>query len=348
MHKNIWLVCVAVCLSLTACQRPAEENKAKFPRKANIEKYLQKAKDASRMAEERKNPLPVADLIDSSVLTNTAQKIESGFLKQLLEKNKSVLEKRLLETYGQKTSEQVAAMMRQHTLQAQQAAQAASSAGQLDKEINRILDAQKTQMQAFLDAQKAITRLTPDQQLLEHAKIKLTQRTEAFLANMALYHGEESAKQSAPVLEKAVQDYIYAMASAADPKALQEKIDEISAQAEEQIIQLNTQYSDPLGVSEEDKITSLRADMITRHQTLESFVEPLYGKEAVLQMRKAFNEVLESTGQTLRENKRLSQKKQQLQELNGYYRQAMLNLQQKWNAELGLSATADTAPSASK
>jgi hypothetical protein len=81
---------------------------------------------------------------------------------------------------------------------------------------------------------------------------------------------------------------------------------------------------------------------------LESFVEPLYGKEAVLQMRKAFNDVLENTGQTLRENKRLSQKKQQLQELNGYYRQAMLNLQQKWNAEFGLSSTADTAPSASK
>ena len=71
----------------------------------------------------------------------------------------------------------------------------------------------------------------------------------------------------------------------------------------------------------------------TLHQTLESYVEPLYGKEAVLQMRKVFNEVLDDTGKTLRENKRLSQKKQALDNLNATYRQAMLDLQNKWNQQ---------------
>jgi len=109
---------------------------------------------------------------------------------------------------------------------------------------------------------------------------------------------------------------------------------QIASQAEEQILQINAAHADPVGVVEEEKITSLRAEMITTHQTLESYVEPLYGKEAVLQMRKVFNDVLEKTGRTLREKQRLSQKKQILEGLNAAYRQQMLELQKNWNLKL--------------
>lgn len=333
MYKSMLLVCGFCCVFLTACHRPAEENKSKFPRKANIEKYVQKAKDATRIAEERKKPLPVQDLINSSVLTNTAQKMEEGFLKQLFDKNKTILEKRLLEAYGQKTSEQIGFLMQKHTLQAQQAAKEAASTEDLSKKLTDVLSVQEKELKDFIEAQKSVGRLTPDQQLLDKAKVYLSEKTTVFLTDIALYQGEQATTLAAPVLDKAVQDYVYAMASAADEETLQQKIDEIATQAEAQIDQINTEHADPLGVTEEEKITSLRAEMITLHQTLESYVEPLYGKEAVLQMRKVFNEVLDDTGKTLRENKRLSQKKQALDNLNATYRQAMLDLQNKWNQQ---------------
>jgi len=334
MHKQILLLSLFCVVFLSACQRPAEENKSKFPRQANIEKYLQKAKDVSRMAEDRKKDLPVEDLINSTVLTNVSQEMEMDFLAQLFEKNKKSLEKRLLEAYGQKTSDQLGALMRKHTAQAQQSAKEASSTDELAKKLEEVFATQEKELNEFLALHKNASRLTPDQQLLDNAKLQLSHQTEELLAKIRFDYGDRSAELAAPVLDKAVQDYIYAMASAAEETALQQKIDEIASQAEEQILQINAAHADPVGVVEEEKITSLRAEMITTHQTLESYVEPLYGKEAVLQMRKVFNDVLEKTGRTLREKQRLSQKKQILEGLNAAYRQQMLELQKNWNLKL--------------
>ncbi len=334
MYKSALLVCGFCCVFFTACQRPAEENKSKFPRKANIEKYVQKAKDVSRLAEERKKALPVADLLNGAVLTNSVQKMPAGFLTQLFENNKSTLEKRLTEAYGQKISAQIASLMNGYTSQAQQVAKECDSTEDLSKKLNQVLAEQEKEVKDFLDAQQALGRLTPDQQLLDHAKRLLSEKTNQILTDIDIYQGQQASALSAPVLEKAVQDYVYAMASAKSKEELEQKIAEVATQAEQQINQITDQHADPLGVTEEDNITSLRAQMITTHQTLESYVEPLYGKEAVLQMRKVFNDVLEKTGNTLREKKRLSQKKQILDQLNADYRQAMLDLQQQWNQQL--------------
>lgn len=333
MHKSILLVCGVCCAVLVSCQRPAEESKAKFPRKANIERYVQKAKDASRLAEDRKKELPVENIVDISVLSNTKQEIKLDFLTHLFEKNKLTLETRLLETHKQKISDQLSELISKNILQSQQAISDASTTTEISEKLNQVLATQEKEFKDFIELQKSVERLTPDQGLLDNAKAYLSYQTEQYVAQIAQEYGAESAELMKPVFEKAVQDYVYAMASASNQESLQQKITEIVQQAQTQLQDINATHADPLASTEEEKITSLRAEMITIHQNLESYVESLYGKEAVLQTRKIFNEILDETGDTLRQNSRLSQKKQILENLNTSYRQKILDLQKKWNLE---------------
>lgn len=333
MNKYALFFCCGALLC-AACGRPEDESPSKFQRQANIEKYVQKAKAAGQLSQEREKPLPVEDLADLSQLTNHTQEVDFSFLTQTFDRNRRSLEKRLAETYGEQVSAQLSALMEQHRALAAQAAKEAQSPADLAGRLNTLLAAQNQELQDFITRQTAQTRLRPAQTLLDRAEERLNRRCEDFLSRIQFYYGNEAAKRCRPVLDKAVQDYVYAMASAPTAAELDAKLAQTEAEAETQMKEITAQSGDPLGITPENVITALRADMITAHQRLEERVEKLYGKEAVLASRKVFNRLLDESGRALRENARLSQKKSTLAHLNGHYRQSMLALQSQWNAGL--------------
>lgn len=338
MNKRILPFFCCGLLLCAACGRPEDESPSKFQRQANIEKYVQKAKSAGLASLEREKPLPVPDPIDPARLSNITQEIDPAFLTQMFEHNRRSLEKRLLETYGVQTSALLAALMNKHRLEALEAAKKAGSPADLAQNLRALLDGQNKEIQDFIAAQTANARLRPDQDLLDRSKARLNRRCEDFLARIQLYYGNTAASGCRPVLGKAVEDYVYAMASAGDSAELDAKLAQIETQAESQIKQITAASGDPLGVTPEPLITALRADMITAHQKLESRIEALYGKDAVLASRKVFNRYLEEGGKTLRENARLSQKKRGMAHLSEHYRESMLALQRQWNEALEASS----------
>ena len=348
MQKKMLIALTAVLFSLTACERPADESPSKFQREANIKRYLQKAKDLNRLNQERAKELPIENPINPDRLTKQEADMNMDFLSDLITRNKQILEKRLLEAYGQKNSEQLKEMMTPYLLKAQQAAKEASTAEEMAQQIGEILAQQKTEIDAFLSEKKSSARLIPSQDLLDKSKERLQEKSKEFLDKIEQYYASETARQSQVVVNKSIEDYIYAMASEPTNKSLDEKIAQITQDNQEQLAQIAQENGDPFVVVPEETITSLRAEMITQHQKLEQYIEPLYGKDAVLQTRKVFNQLLQQGGMVLRENMRLSEKKKSLEFLNKQYSHKMLELQKQWNEEIGVAQDSAADKSSSK
>ena len=334
MRKNSFLFLVLLVGFLSACQRPDDGHASKTSREANLEKYMQKAQEVNRIKQEREDPLPWKAPINVASLTQNSQNLEEGFLTELLAHNRQILERRLQETHGQKLVSKLTDTMNKYVSQVQETAHKNYAADELAQQIKTILQAQTDEVQSFLNSQKNGGRLPPSQEILDKNQQRLNRRAEDILTRIELYHGQTAVRESRAVLQRSIEDYIYAMASAKDTKTLDEKIKFIAQNGEKEILQICQEKGDPLGVTPEDLITSMRADMITTHQVLEEQIETLYGKDAVLQARKVFNQLLTECGQTLRENTRLSQKKTALSRLNEHYGQTLLSMQQQWNAQL--------------
>ena len=340
MKKLILFVCVASMIP-AACVKPEDETSSKFNRRANIEKYMRKAKTVSQMDHERQQPLEITDPLDVSRLTKNTQTVDLDFLTESFERNRQLLQNRLQENYAQRNGARLEQLAEQYKNQIQQAVQEASSPAELEEKVTRALADQEKAIKDVIGQVSTTTRLKPDQQSLDRAAKRLERRCEDFTNRMELYYGPETAKAVSPVLEKAVEDFEYAMASAASEKDLNDKLAQILLYTRQQIQQTVEETADPAGSTSEEEITALRADMITTHQQLENRIEYLYGKEAVLQARKPFNRLLEDAGNTLRENMRLSQKKNTLQRFNIHYKDSLLDLQERWNKDLAQTAVSD-------
>lgn len=335
MRKLILPVCCLSALLCVSCSRPQDNAaSAKFQRQANIKKYVQKAREINRLGEEREKELVIIDPVDPARLTNQAQETDTTFLSRLFERSRQSLEKRLAQTYSQQVSSQLSTFFEQQRQETLEAAHNAASPDDLARSLRALRAKQDEQWQSFITSQSGKVRIQPSQQLLEEMQKRVSRRCDEFMDRLAFYYGPDAAAKSRPVLNKAVEDFTYALASASTSEELDNSLAQIQQQFSVQIKQIAAQSGDPLGVTPEEVITSLRADMINNHRVLEERVETLYGKDAVLQARGVFNHCLEETGKTLRENARLSQKKRALTHLNQHYKHNLLTLQKRWNEDI--------------
>ncbi|MBR3632583.1 MAG: hypothetical protein IKN49_05960 [Elusimicrobiaceae bacterium] len=341
--KKLMLLCCVVSMLLSACVKPEDESSSKFNRQANIEKYMKKAKTLSQMDQERQKPLDIVAPLDVSHLTKNTQTVDLDFLTESFERNRQSLQNRLQEKYTQRNGTRLEQLADQYRNQIRQAIQDASSPAELEEKVNQALADQEKSVKELMDQTDTANRLKPDQQSLDRAAQRLQHRCEDFANRMELYYGPETAAAVRPVLDKAIEDFEYAMASAANEKELNDKLAQILLFTRQQIQQVTEETADPAGITSEDEITALRSEMITTHQQLENRIEYLYGKEAVLQARKPFNRLLEDAGNTLRENMRLSQKKNTLERFNAHYKDSLLDLQEQWNKELAQMAKSEGA-----
>ena len=334
MNKRIMLVLCCSSFLYAACGQPPDNTPSKFQRQANIEKYLQKAREANRLVQERGKPLSVSAPADISRLTNKVQETDTSFLERLFVRNRSILEKRLLETYNRQTASQLEALLRKQRQETLALLPNASSPDDLARALRALRQEQNSHWEQFIAAQQGRMRIQPDPKLLEEVHQRLSRRCNEFLDQIAFYYGADSASQCRPVLDKALQDYTAALLTAQDNAALDTSLAQIQKQTLAQMKQITSQAADPLCVTPPEVRASLRSDMIAAHRGVEKQIETLYGKDAVLQAREVFNQCFEEADRVLKENARLSQKKRILAHLNEHYKQSLLVLQKQWNEEL--------------
>ena len=255
--KKLMLLCCVVSMLLSACVKPEDESSSKFNRQANIEKYMKKAKTLSQMDQERQKPLDIVAPLDVSHLTKNTQTVDLDFLTESFERNRQSLQNRLQEKYTQRNGTRLEQLADQYRNQIRQAIQDASSPAELEEKVNQALADQEKSVKELMDQTDTANRLKPDQQSLDRAAQRLQHRCEDFANRMELYYGPETAAAVRPVLDKAIEDFEYAMASAANEKELNDKLAQILLFTRQQIQQVTEETADPAGITSEDEITHL-------------------------------------------------------------------------------------------
>lgn len=332
MNKAALALFCAGTLLAAACTKPEDESPSKFQRQANIEKYARKAQDIGRLTQLRKEPLPVQTAADPARVTNTPYPLDLAPLTQSFERNRLALHRRLLQTYAEQVRLQVEALYQQWQTQAAEQARAAQSPADLAQRLEALWPRQQTQLQQFTKNQRELNRLQPDASALARAQERLARRGEELLSGVALYYGDEAARLIRPVLEKNLQAYLSLQSQATTEAEVDARLAQSLIDMEKQLRQIVQQSGDPLGQTPPEVVSGLRTDLISAQQQLEKYIEPLYGKDAVLAARKVFNRFLEEYLKCWQENARLSQKRRTTQYLNEQYKQTLAALQQQWNA----------------
>ena len=332
--KKSALLLLCCALLAAGCVRPQDNTPSKFQRQANIKKYLQKAKEWRNVGRQRQKPLFVPALADVALVRNTPVPPDFDFLTRLLERNRQIIARRLQQTYAQDSAAKLSSLGKHYLSLAVDAAHQASSPAALADSLRRIQQEQNEAWEKFISAQNGQTRLKPGQTLLDDSRRRIEKRNQEFLDRLAFYYGPKAAEQSRPVLTKALKDFEQAMKQAQTEQDLSARLQQIRQQTTQQINAALAKDSDPLGITPEDAIAQIRSGSILAQQQLETRIEFLYGKDAVLQARKAFNRTLDEMETALRENNRLSRKKAELERLNGFYRQEILTSQKRWNEKV--------------
>lgn len=331
--KKSALLLLCCALLVGGCVRPQDNTPSKFQRQANIKKYVQKAKAWQQRGKQRQKPLTVPALADVSLVSNTPVPPDFDFLTRLLERNRQVIAHRLQQTYAQDSAAKLSSLGNHYLSLAVTAAQQAPSPSALAESLRQIQQEQNKAWEDFIAAQNGTTRLKPAQNLLDGARKRIENRNKEFLDKIAFYYGQKAADQCRPALAKALDNFVQAMQEAETEQDLSARLQQIRQQTVQDVNAVLAQDSDPLGVTPQAVIAQIRSGSILAQQQLETDIEFLYGKDAVLQARKAFNRTWSEMESALQENARLSRKKAVLERLNDFYRQEILASQKRWNGK---------------
>ena len=287
--------------------------------------------------------LDIPTPLDVSHILNEAQSIRIGSLKRAFEENADYLQEHLQQHYTDRITEEVTKLFETHKQEARHAAEEAVSPWDLGAKLTSLQMSHDKEIKDFISKQTAMSRLQPDEKLIEQSRQHLLQRSDAIMDRIRRYYDNDTASKCQPVLDQAVYDYTNALTGPSNEQELKNEIDSIIDKTQNKLDEILRTSNDPMGVTSEETQKTLRREMILAHQDFEKEIETLYGKNAVLQTREVFNHLLSETQKVLQTNMYLSHKKTLLEYLNNDYRQKMLALQTQWNEELSLPAPVPAA-----
>lgn len=342
--KTFILALALSMVFLSACAPSEDSDKKKTPREQSLENYLPHAKEFNRISKERAQPLAVSPLFDPSSLSNAARENLLVSLPQELKEMKARLERQVREAYGEEASRRAGDLILKYHKGALEAVKDAKSPVEVaDKLIE--LDTQYQQhLQTFLQEEQAKTWVKPSPRQLERARVEMLARNEEILTDIRKYYGPIAAQKAKPALEQAVAEYLEVMETAKNLEEMDARTADISARSETRLQSVLDAFGDPLGVTSEEDIALMRAEMIAANQVIEKKIETLYGREATLQARKLFNGILEDATKVARTNTRVSYKREEINRLNKIYQDNMAKLQARFNKNLAEKAKPTRPP----
>lgn len=323
----------AFSLLCVACSRPADETPSKFQRQANLKKYTRKAQEISRLNRERFQPLPLPDLPDLSLLTHQTPPPDFSALRQWVDRESQTAQRLAVQAYGAKTAGQIDSLMEKYHEQAVQWASRTNPSADFAAYFQELTDAQNRDLQAFASKQAALGRLLPDETFLTHFQEEFSAKKDEWLTSVRWYYGEKAADSCRPDLDVAVRDCTDILASAANEEALDVQLQAVFRKLEEQVNKIIAAKGDPFGVVPEENTEKFRSELIAQEQDLEKYLEPLYGKDAILSARRLFGSYLDASEKVLNAQARLSTKKQALAHLHTDFHERLKAAQTQWNAK---------------
>ena len=315
---------------------PADEKTVSVrpTRQANVAHYMEKAKQNNLRAQERRKPLDIKNPVDTATLNVALAPEEIPDLPAKMQAVKTNLERRVRQAYGEEAAARAGALIMAYHQAATQAAKTADSPAQLAEKLKELDGSYQQKLNAFLQKEAMNGWFPPSQKQLADARAEMAAKNKAMQEEIRNMYGSACAAQAAPVLNKALEDYLTALSASKTVEEMEKRVGQVSVEADVALRQVVAKYGDPKVAMSEDELQAMRAEMIAAYQEAETRFEYLYGKEAVLELRPFFNQILKNAAAVGAANTRLSYKKEELARLNAIYRQKLAAMQHNFNARL--------------
>lgn len=329
--------CVPALLMLAACSPAPQEEEpvsARPTREENVARYLAKAKQNGQLAQERRQPINAPAPVNVAEVTTHPNEMFFPALPAEMAAVKANLERRVRQEYGEQAAAQAGALIMQYHEAAQAAAKKAQSPAEMANALRELDQQYEQKLNVFLDDQAALKWVEPTEKQLKMARAEMEAKNKEMLKNIEDLYGPVCAEKAAPVLNEAVENYMQVFTTAKSGPEMQQRSREAVQQSDAKLAAVVAQYGDPKGPMSEEDLQTMRAEMIAAYQEVEKKFERLYGKEAVLEIRPFFNQILKNAAAVGAADTRQSYKREELARLNKIYQQQLADMQKRFNARI--------------
>lgn len=334
---KITRLCVPVLLVLAACSPAPQEEEAvsaRPTREENVARYLAKAKQNGRLAQERRRPIKAPAPVNVAEIKTHPDEMFFPALPAEMAAVKANLERRVRQEYGETAAAQAGAIIMEYHEAAQAAAKKAHSPAEMAAALRELDQQYEQKLNVFLDDQAALKWVPPTQKQLKIARAEMDAKNKEMLKNIADLYGPVCAEKAAPVLNEAVENCMQVFNTAKDGPDMQKRSREAVEQSDAKLAAVVARYGDPKGPMSEEDLQAMRAEMIAAYQEVEKKFNRLYGKEAVLEIRPFFNQILKNAAAVGAADTRQSYKREELARLNKIYQQQLADMQKRFNARI--------------
>ena len=337
MKRTSFYASLFTVVSLAACSpsAPQEEVQSARPtREANVERYLAKAKQNNLLSKQRSTPIKAQPPVNIADVKARPNEMVSLSLPAEMAAVKANLEKRIRQEYGETAAAEAGALILSYHKAASQAAAQARNPSELAATLRRLDEDYQDELNTFLRRQEALAWVPPTQKQLKAARAEMEAKNASMLASINDLYGSTCAEKAKPILNEAVEAYMQIFSTAKDGKEMDQRSQEAVEKYNKRLAGVVAQYADPKGAMSEEDLQAMRSEMIAAYLEVERKFEQLYGKEAVLEIRPFFNQILKNAAAVGAADTRQSYKREELARLNKIYQEQLSAMQKRFNARL--------------
>lgn len=320
-----------------ACSPSAPEEETVSPRptrEENVERYLAKAKQNSLTAQQRRKPIAQKPPVNVAQIKAQPDEMFFPTLPAEMAAVKANLEKRIRLEYGENAAAQAGAIILEYHQAASSAAKNAQNPAEMAAALRQLDEQYQDKLNAFLDKQEALRWVPPTQKQLKAARAEMEAKNTAMLDSIKNLYGDNCAEKAQPVLREALEAYMQVFSTAKDGAEMDRRSQAAVQKYNKQLADIVARYGDPKGAMSEEDLQAMRSEMIAAYLEVERKFERLYGKEAVLEIRPFFNQILKNAAIVGAADTRQSYKREELARLNKIYQQQLASMQKKFNERL--------------
>lgn len=247
---------------------------------------------------------------------------------------KTQLEEKMRADYGQSAAARAGDFVLEYHQAVRSAAQKARTPAEVIGVLKELDQEYQKKLESFLQQESLRNWQVPTAVQLEAARKEMEKKKASMQKEISVLYGPVCAQHAQAVLDQATAVYMEALATAKTGAELQTRTQQAQQRLNAALQQIVQQYGDPKGAMSREELLAMRAEMINAYQAVEARFERLYGKEAALEIRPLFNQILKNAAAVGAADTRLSYKREELARLNKIYKQQLADMQTRFNERL--------------
>lgn len=342
MKKNsfLFLLLLALC-ALVSCTPPEEEVHPKRPsqRSANLKHYVSKAQNLRAQALARSKPLVSKPLLSADVFAKLHLQ-EDSRLSAFLTDYQKKLSASVRAASAARVADKAGKLLTKFRNEVVATAKEAKTPQELKEKIAALNEENTKALTALTQEEETHTWNIPDKKLLAYSQQMLEDSSRVLYNDILRDYGLPCAQKALPILKKAGDDSCLVLSSAPTTEDVEEELKRVAAEADSAFNEVLKKYGNPSVRFKQEEISAISAEAAASYTELEKQFEKLYGLGAVSQAKPIFESYQNGLQTLLSKPSRLSSKQEQLERLEGNFREEITSLQVRLNSDFERRAMA--------